>query len=255
MKLGAQLYSVRTHMQNAEDCRASMIRLAEMGYENVQLSGTAALTPELWRDISDESGLAITSTHSSFTRIVEETDAIIAEHKTMRCPVIGVGSMPKEFRGGAEGLEEFFRLLDEPVKRIRDAGLDFSYHNHDFEFKTPEGLEKTIYDTMLEAQPDWLFILDTYWVEFAGYNALEYMKKVGGKRLVNIHYKDMASDEARSICACGQGVLDFRAITDLCLELGVKNALVEQDNAVKFDAFEQMKLSFDHLRPIIPKEI
>ena len=31
-------------------------------------------------------------------------------------------------------------------------------------------------------------------------------------------------------------------------------ALVEQDNAVKLGAFEQMQLSFDHLRPIVPKE-
>lgn len=254
MKLGAQLYSVRTHLTNEADCRASFARLAKMGYENVQLSGAAELTAEIWRDISDESGLAIVGTHSNFKRIVEDTDAIIAEHKIMNCPVIGIGSMPKEYRGTLEALEAFFKVMEEPTKKIREAGLDFSYHNHNFEFVIPEGSDKPIYDVMLESQPDWHFILDTYWVEFAGYNAIEYMRKVGGKRLVNVHYKDMARDEERSICACGQGQLDFKAITDVCLELGVVNALVEQDNAVKFDAFEQMQISFDHLRPIVPKE-
>lgn len=254
MKLGAQLYSVRTHLTNEADCRASFARLAKMGYENAQLSGAAELTAEIWRDISDESGLAIVVTHSNFKRIVEDTDALIAEHKIMNCPVIGLGSMPNEYRGTREALEAFFKVMEEPVKKIREAGLNFAYHNHNFEFVIPEGSDKPLYDIMLESQPDWHFILDTYWTEFAGYNAIEYLKKVGGKRLVNVHYKDMARDEERSICACGQGKLDFKAITDVCLELGVVNAMVEQDNAVKLGAFEQMQLSFDHLRPIVPKE-
>lgn len=255
MKLGAQLYSVRTHLKNEEDSRAAFARLAKTGYENVQLSGAAELTAEIWRDISEESGLPIVVTHSSFKRIVEDTDALIAEHKTMNCPMIGLSNMPKEYTGTREALEAFFKVMEEPVKKIREAGLNFSYHNHNFEFVIPEGSDKPLYDVMLESQPDWQFILDTYWVEFAGYNAIEYLRKVGGKRLVNVHYKDMAHDEERSICACGQGRLDFKAITDVCLELGVVNVLVEQDNAVKFDPFEQMQSSFDHLRPIIPREI
>jgi sugar phosphate isomerase/epimerase len=105
---------------------------------------------------------------------------------------------------------------------------------------------------MLEKCPDWKFLLDTYWVEFAGYSAVEYAQKVGGARLTNIHFKDLAKDEKRSICACGQGTLDFTSIYNKCVELGVENVLVEQDNAADLgDPMDQMQLSFNHLRPII----
>ena len=62
----------------------------------------------------------------------------------------------------------------------------------------------------------------------------------------------MAKDEARSICACGDGVLDFEKIYSVCKELGVQNVFVEQDNAHEFgDPLEQMQISYDHLRPIV----
>ena len=252
MKLGAQLYTVRTFAQTAEDFRTTLLRLKEMGYENAQLSGCGPIPAEEIRAISEEVGMPIVCSHSAFDRIVHDTDALIAEHKTFNCPVIGLGSMPKEYRGTAEGLTAFFAILAEPVKKILSAGLHFAYHNHNFEFRIPEGGNEMVIDTMLRLHPDWHFIMDTYWVEYAGYSAVEYIKKIGSERLVNIHFKDMANDESRSICACGNGVLDFEKIYAACREVGVENVLVEQDNAVKLpDAFAEMETSFRHLRPII----
>ncbi len=251
MKLGAQLYSVRKYTQNEEDYEFTFKTIKEMGYENVQVSGGFAIDPYKLRDLSLKYDLPIVCTHCSFDRIVNDTEALIEEHKIYGCPVIGIGSMPKEYRGSAEGLENFFKIMEEPVKKIVDAGLGFSYHNHDFEFKPLEN-GRLPFDIMLERCPDWKFLIDTYWVEFAGYSAIDYIAKIGTKRLTNVHFKDKADNEKRSICACGQGTLDFKAIFDQCEKLGVVNVLVEQDNAADLgDPMDQMKLSFDHLRPII----
>ena len=252
MKLGAQLYSVRNTTQTPEEYYQTMKRIKEIGYENVQLSGAAPMDAAYLAQVSRELDLPIVCTHVPFERIVGDTDALIAEHKTFGSPVIGIGSMPKQFRKVKGGLDAFLAELAEPVKKIQDAGLNFSYHNHHFEFvKEDESDEQIVYDRFLERCPTWHFILDTYWVEYAGYSALEYIKKVGGKRLYNVHFKDMANDEKRSICACGRGVLDFAAITALCKKEGVVNALVEQDNAPDApDAIEEMRTSYRHLRPI-----
>ena len=59
MKLGAQLFSIRTHLQNAEDLRKSFLKIKEIGYENVQLSGAAAMPAEIIRDASEESGATV----------------------------------------------------------------------------------------------------------------------------------------------------------------------------------------------------
>lgn len=252
MKLGSQLFSIRTYLQNEADLRTSFYKIKEIGYENVQLSGAAAMPAEVIRDISVESGLPIVCTHVSFDRLTQETDAVIAEHKIFGCPVIGLGIMPKELRRSREGLERFLSQMTEPVKRIRDAGLDFAYHNHAFELEPfGDGSDDTAYDIMLE-RLDWSFIMDTYWVEFAGKKAVDYIAKIGGDRLANIHFKDMANDEARSICPCGNGVLRFEEIFAACQKVGVQNVLVEQDNAVNSpDAFADMTTSFQHLRNIV----
>ncbi len=251
MKLGAQLYSVREYLKNEDDLKMTFRRLKEMGYENVQLSGAAPFPAEVIRACSEENGLPVVCTHMKFSRIVEDTDELIREHRVFGCPVIGLGSMPNDYRKSRQTLEEFLKVMEKPVEKILDAGLSFSYHNHAFEL-TPLEDGCMIYDFMLERLPHWKFLLDTYWVEFAGHSAAEYIRRVGTERLTNIHFKDMATDEQRSICACGDGCLDFAKLYEVCKEVGVENVLVEQDNAVDFsDPFGEMEKSFRHLRPII----
>ena len=253
MKLGAQLFSLRKFIKTPEDIRTTFQKIKAIGFENVQFSGGGPIDAHELRAISDETGLPIVCTHSAYDRILNDTDKLIEEHKIFGCPVIGLGSMPKEFRTDEQSLAAFIEETKIPVQKILDSGLRFAYHNHDFEFKKKTSEGETFYDYMLRTCPDWQFIMDTYWVEYAGYSAIDYIAKIGADRLTNIHYKDMAATEARSICACGTGTLDFAAITEACLKNGgVQNVLIEQDNAVEFDdPFGQMEIGFNSLRPLI----
>ncbi len=252
MKLGAQLFSLRTFLQNGEDLKETFQKVKAMGYENVQLSGAAQLPPEVIREASLESGLPIVCTHVPYKRLLEEPEALIREHKIYGCPVVGLGMMPTPLQRTREGLETMLKEVEGPVAKILDAGLGFAYHNHAFEFDTLDDGTENPYDEMLERLPDWQMILDVYWVKYAGKDAAEYIRRLGGKRLVNVHFKDMAKDENRSICSCGAGVTDFASLYEACREVGVQNVLVEQDNAPSFpDPFEEMVSSFRHLRPII----
>ena len=144
--------------------------------------------------------------------------------------MIGLGSVPKDKREDRAALDAFLEELKVAVAKIEAAGMCFAYHNHDFEFKSTADGSPCMFDRMLEEFPNWNFILDTYWVEFAGKSAVEYLYKVGSSRLSNVHFKDMANDEARSICACGNGTLDFEAIYRACADLNVQKSftLVEQ---------------------------
>ena len=252
MKLGAQLYSLRTFTQNAADLDTTFARLKEIGYECVQLSGEGPIPAETLKEIAEKHQLPIVCSHVAIARILNDTDAVINEHRIFGCPVIGLGSIPKDKREDPAALDAFLAELKVAVAKIEAAGFRFAYHNHDFEFKPTADNSPCLYDRMLAEFPNWDFILDTYWVEFAGKSAVEYLYKVGADRLANVHFKDMANDEARSICACGTGRMDFEAIYRACAELKVQNVLVEQDNAVKFDdPFGQVATSFANLRPIV----
>ena len=256
MKLGAQVYTVHAHLTTPEDMRDIFFKMKEIGYENVQLSGHKVTDPEIIRDISRESGMDIVITHTPADRILNDTEAVIAEHKLFGCPVVGLGGMAKEYRTGAEGAEKFVADFTPAVEKIRAAGLQFAYHNHAFELETPYDSERSVFDYLIETCKTWLFTADTYWIKKGGQDVETYLRKIGSERLTNVHYKDMAADEEKSICACGDGILDFAHLTKVCEELGVENILVEQDNASKCEGGDvaQITRSFAHLRPIIPME-
>ena len=247
MKLGAQFYSIRDNTTTPEDLKGAFKAIKEAGYEIAQMSAICEIDPHLLKSYSEEFDLPITCTHSPYDRIVNDTDRLIEEHKIYGCPTIGLGYMPNEYH--KEGIYDFIETLKEPLRKIKAAGLSFAYHNHAFEFEKAHG--KLIYDILIEELPDLEFIIDTYWFKYAGYDYIEYIKKIGAHRIKNVHLKDMASEPQGDICPCGEGIIDFSPLVKLCDEMGIENALVEQDNAPDSgDSIGQMKISYNNLKLI-----
>ena len=247
MKLGAQFYSIRDNTTTPEDLYCAFRKIKEIGYEIVQMSAICDIDPNLLKSYSDEFSLPITCTHSPYDRIINDTDALINEHKIYGCPTIGLGYMPNEYHG--DGIYDFIETLREPLRKIKDAGLDFAYHNHAFEFETVNG--KLIYDILIDELPDLSFIIDTYWIKYAGYDSIDYIKKIGANRIKNVHFKDMKTEPQGEICPCGEGVIDFAPIVKLCDEMGIENALVEQDNAPDSgNSIGEMKKSYENLKQL-----
>ena len=210
------------------------------------MSAICQIDAKLLKSYSDEFSLPITCTHSPFDRIINDTDNLIKEHLIYGCPTIGLGYMPNEFHED-RGVYDFIEALREPIRNIKAAGLNFAYHNHAFEFEMIDG--KLMFDILIEELPELDFILDTYWVKYAGYDYLDYIRRIGPKRLKNIHFKDMKSEPKGDICPCGEGVIDFRPVIKLCDELGIVNALVEQDNAPDSgNSIGQMTISYNNLK-------
>ena len=246
MRLGAQFFSIRDKVKTPEGIREAFKVMKDTGYTIAQMSAIGEIAPEALRDISLEFDMPITCTHINPALLKEDTEKYISEHKIYGCPVIGIGSMPTEYRGTLEGVRAFIKDFSEVSKKINDAGLAFAYHNHAFEFEDLGGV--ITYDLLIEEFENLNFILDTYWVKYAGYDYLDYIKKLGNKRITNVHFKDMKTEPQGEICPCGVGVIDFAPVVKLCNELAIPNALVEQDNAPSFgDSYEQMKISYNNL--------
>ena len=251
MKLGAQLFSIRTECTTPESLYSSMKKIKDIGYEIVQVSGVCKIEAERLLSYSEELSLPITCTHRPYAEITESTAEVIKYHKTIKCPVIGLGSMPKDMRGSRDGLEAFIKAMKTPLEMITDSGLTFAYHNHGFEFEKLDG--KYYYDIIMEELPELHFIHDVYWSKYAGADPLYYVNLLGeAGRMTNIHFKDMISDPQGDMCPCGVGVIDFRTLADACRAHGIDNVLVEQDNAPTLgDVFEQMKTSYENLKNIV----
>lgn len=253
MILGAQLYSVRQFTQNYEDLSATLDKLKKIGYDVVQVSAIGPIPAEQIAELSSKYSLPVTCTHSPLPRILNETDALIEEHKTFGCKQIGVGWIDPKSYDTVEKARDVIAMLKAPAKKIIDAGLTLAYHNHAAEFDDIGGT--CFYDMLIEEFPEIHFIFDTYWSTYAGCDPIHYINRIGGERLENIHFKDMETEGKGRICACGNGILDFAKIYDAAKAVGVQNVLVEQDNAQDAfgDAFEQMSISYNNLKSLFNK--
>ncbi len=70
------------------------------------------------------------------------------------------------------------------------AGIQLSYHNHNFEFQ-PMAEGKTGYDIFIEElSPDVMFELDVFWVKLAGVEPVDLIEKLKG-RVSQLHLKDL----------------------------------------------------------------
>jgi len=247
-KLAAQLYTVRDYTKTAEDFRASMEKVAAIGYTAVQVSGIGPIPHEIVKAITDEFGLTICITHVGFDYLQNDTAAAIAQHKLWNCPNVAVGSMPGPYReGGLESFKRFAKDATEVGKKLADAGLTFSYHNHSFEFVRfgdRTGLD-VIYE---ESDPRYLQAeIDTYWVQHGGGDSIAWIKKMAGRMPV-IHFKDMVIHEGQQTMAeIGEGNLNWPGIIEACEEAGVEWYAIEQDRCLR-NPFESLKISYDNLR-------
>ena len=94
------------------------------------------------------------------------------------------------------------------------------------------------------------FILDTFWIQAGGANPAEYIRRYAG-RIPVIHLKDyqFATGEVKnSICAIGDGNINFGAVAAAAADSGVEYMLVEQDTCHGEDPFSAMKRSYDYLK-------
>ncbi len=246
MKLGAQLYTLRTYIQNDKDFCYTAKKVAEMGYTTIQISAIGKDIPaQRIKEICDSLSLEIVLTHSDVNRILYDTDNLIKEHEIMGCKHIGLGAMPDKYRT-PHWITHFAEDFKEPAKKIAAAGKLFMYHNHHFEFEKFNG--KYAIDYLLEAfTPEEMGItLDTYWVQAAGGDVCHWIK-VLKERLSCVHLKDMAVVNGVPVMApVLEGNINFPAVLKKLEETNCEYLLVEQDTCLG-SPFDCLKLSYDNL--------
>ena len=248
-KIGAQYYTLRDYAKTIEDFDETCRKVSEMGYKIVQISGTPLGAAEM-KEVLDKYDLKVVVTHRNFNDFKNNLDEIIEYNKTLGCYLCGVGAMPGEARESVEGLDQFIKDANEISAKLKKEGLYFGYHNHHFEFAKLDG--KLIMDRLInETNPDeFMFIVDTYWLQFGGVNPVDFIKKLG-KRAMMVHFKDYHINPEKNftveMCEVGEGNLNWDEIICACDEAGAQYALVEQDICNR-NPFESLKMSYDFLK-------
>ncbi len=244
-RIGAQLYTLHKQLQNQADVESVFQKVANIGYKTIQVSGLGPMPYSFIKEMADQFGLEVICTHMGMDRYINDIDGVIADHKALDCKIAGIGALPVEYRNGLEGMKEACKYFTKFSEELKKEGITFGYHNHAFEFVKVGGV--FVMDYLVE-HTDVDFILDTYWLAYAGINPAEYIKKLGSRAKV-VHFKDLKvfTNNTVSMCEVMEGNLDWNAIIAACKEAGAGYAMVEQDNAFETDPFLCLETSYKNL--------
>jgi sugar phosphate isomerase/epimerase len=243
-KVSVQLYTVRNEM--AKDFEGSLRKIAALGYHQVEFAGYYNRTPEQIRALLDELKLESPSTHvpiqalrSDPAKAIEA--AKIIGHRYLICPYLDQSERKTLGQFHQHGM-----LFNKVGEMCQKAGLQFGYHNHDFEFVPIEG--RLPMDLLLAStNPDLVKIeLDLYWAVKAKQDPVDWMKKNSG-RVIAFHVKDMDKTPSGNFTEVGRGVIDFGKIFAEGEAQGVDLFIVEQDQTPG-SPFDSLKISIDYLK-------
>lgn len=245
-KVGVQLYTVRSEM--GKDFEGSLKKIAEIGYKEVEFAGYYNRTPQQIKEILTRYGLTAPSAHVPLKMVQSEMDKAIADaqivgHKLLVCPYLEAKD-----RATIDDYKRHAAAFNRAGEACRKAGIEFGYHNHDFEFLTLNG--QMPLDVLL-AETDKNLVkleLDVYWIKKGKQDALAYFKKYPG-RFVALHVKDMDATERGHFTEVGKGVINFKEIFAQSGPAGVKYFIVEQDQTPG-SPFDSLKISFDYLKQL-----
>lgn len=225
-KIAVQLFTLREQLQ--ADFLGTLEKVSKIGYEAVELFGMdGGLSPKELHTGLKDLGLTPVSRHVGLDLLEGDLDSVIEEAKEIGYSYVMCPFLPPERRGFGSQFDKLCDTLNTVGEACAKAGLQFGYHNHDFEFEK-QG-ESYLFDTLF-ARTDALKVqaeLDLYWIHRAGEDPISYIKKYAG-RCDLVHFKD-ASKEDGSFAEVGQGVLDWSGIVDAAKAAGVKWYIVEQD--------------------------
>ena len=238
--VAVQLYSVRNEAE--KDFAGTVKKIAEMGYDGVELAGLYGLSTEEVLRALEEAELPAVSAHVPVEEFEKDMEKTLDQYEALGCRWLAIPWLPEERRFGGERYEETLQLMRKISEGCGSRGMQLLYHNHAFEFeKTPEGvyhLDRLYEDVpagVLDAEPDMC------WVQVGGEDPCGFLQKYKGRCPV-LHMKDFVwKGEEAELTVLGQGEVAVKAAAQTGAECGAEWFVIEQDDHPTGTPMENME--------------
>ncbi len=257
--VGLQLYTIRDAM--AADVVGSLQKVSDMGYKNLELAGYSngkfyGYEPAEFKKIVEDKGMQIISSHTQVEAAgitMENARKMADDHAALGVKYCVQPWINDEDRN----IETYKRMIadwNQVASVMKEVGIQFGYHNHNFEFANLDGVVP-YYDIFMPEMDKGLITmeLDLYWATKAGQDPVEMFDKYPG-RFQLLHFKDMAKQTdpyfdvvKDDITSVGAGLIDFKRIYAAREKAGMKYLFVEDDNQGNGLPFEGIETSITNL--------
>ena len=250
--LGAQLYTVRHEAKR--DLPAVLEAIRKIGYTEVETYWDIYRHPaaELRRMINDH-GLKAPSGHFNYHGLESKFDYA----KSLGVEYVICPMLPENMWFTLDGYKRAADQFNIWGEKIRQAGMQFGFHNHNYEFRRFG--DTTGFETMMNrCDPKLVCIeMDCYWITQAGGDPLQMFQQYGN-HIKLLHLKDrkagfpttqVKNAAAEHFTEVGAGTIHWPEILAAAEKNGVKHLFVERDSG-DLPAMESLRISFQNLQKI-----
>lgn len=254
--IGIQIYTLRD--QISESLERTLEQVAEIGYSWIEAYGyenrkILGKTPGEFKKLIDDLGMTLPSIHSvtevssgeGKSAILDSMRVTVEDARTAGAKYLVYAFLKPEERESMDDYKRHADLFNGFGEICHAAGIQFAYHNHDFEFINFDG--QIPYNYLLEnTDPELVKMeLDIYWITKGGYDPVEYFNKYPG-RFELWHVKDMEPGEEKFFAEVGEGIIDFKRVFDAREKAGMNYFFVEQDQSRR-NPIESIEMSWNYL--------
>jgi sugar phosphate isomerase/epimerase len=260
--IGLQLYTIRDAM--ATDVAGSLKKVADAGYKYIELAGYADgkfynMEPVEFRKLVNSLGMEILSSHTQVEAqgiTLDNAKKMAEDHAKLGVKYCVQPWVVEEARTSVVSYQKMVADWNKVGSIMKEHGIMFGYHNHNFEFDTVEGKIPYFDIFLAELDKDLVTMeLDIFWVSKAGQNPVEIIKKYPGRFQI-FHMKDMYTNEApfftttgvKDFAPVGEGIINFKDIMAVKDIAGMKYMIVEQDQSRDGRPFDDIQKSITNLK-------
>jgi sugar phosphate isomerase/epimerase len=280
LPLGLQLYTVGELAR--KDLDGTLNRIADIGYETIELAGLHGHTVAELRAAADKVALKFVSIHiSADTRPGElslagdlhalaasahelgVTDVVMPMYSTpahVGAPATGEGFLAYLSRVVPQfTADDWHRTADQLNgygRTLQREGLKFGYHNHNPEFAPLSGNTNGFEILLKETDPKVVsFELDIGWAAAGGQDAIQLMSQHKG-RITQLHVKDIKESTKTNYTLqqdpteVGSGTLDWASLLSTAKTTNIKRFFVEQEPPFPGDRFDSIAKSLRYLKSL-----
>ena len=233
MPIGFQSWSVKDQL--AKDLTGTLKMMKGMGYSRIEMcspkgyadNGFGPLAKMKTSDLKktiEGSGMDCISCHFGFGELADDNivqSIEFAKELGLTQMICSTFWLPKtatlsDYQASAD-------QLNTAAEKIKQAGMNTGFHNHEFEFAKLDG--QLIYDVLMNRfDPALVKMQFQTEVVNLGYKAADYFKKYPG-RFISSHLSDWTADKKE--VPIGDGIIDWKEFFAAAKVGGVQNIFVE----------------------------
>ena len=253
--IGVQLYTFRE--QFAKDVKGTVEMIHKMGITEVEGGDSYGMPAADFKKLLDANNIKVVSVGADFKELENSTQKIIDNAKFYGAKYVVCFWIPHSDSLGfnLNDANKAIAIFNNAGKIFKDAGLDFCYHAHGYEFM-PYG-QTNLYDYLIQKlDPKYVnFEMDVYWMKQPGQDPVALLNKYPGRYKL-LHLKDRRIGSPNSMngqadvetnMVLGSGDVGIAAIMRAAKKAGIEHYFIEDESS---HSVEQVPQSLAYLKTL-----